>query len=305
MRPHVLLLLLASGCSLYFGQSAPGDDSPPPDARTRYPDARTSYPDARVNDGGTSWPDARPSNDGGIGFPDAPWTDAGVSVAEMARCEDGQIYLAPAYDVGLADSPGHGEGRRAGRCPGACRSAVVACADADCQNATEALCDAAASTGATCALEGNACAGSSTIECPESTSCSSGAVPGSTCACTSGHYRCKQVTPAAATQAAIVGKWRGIVTPSVFAAPYPVTLWIYPDGTYWADAPDPSKTVFYYGGDGPSPGRRITIQSTSDTVGSYADITIDFGYSPPNHGAISALVVNATTLRFSFYASWF
>jgi hypothetical protein len=282
MRAHLLMLFLVSGCSLYFGQSAPGDDVPPGD------------------DGPP--PDARVSRDAGTWRPDAPWPiDAGTFGGEMARCEDGLIYVAPARD-GYADSPGHGAGRLIGKCPGACRSAVVACPSSDCRNAAETLCGAEASIGATCPLEGAACQGSSTIECPEAVSCSS-AVPGSSCACASGAYHCKQETPAAATQAAIVGKWRGIVTPLSFAAPYPITLWIYPDGTYWADAAN-GAIAFYYGGDGPSPDRRITIQSTAQTIGSVADITVDFGVSPPNHGAISALVVNATTLRFTYHASW-
>ena len=290
MRAHVLLLFAVSGCSLYFGQSTPGDDSPPPDARV-------------TRDGGTRWPDARVT-DGGTPWPDAPWPiDGGASGAEMARCEDGQIYAAPAH-TGYGDSPGHGAGRLIGHCPDACRSAVVACATSDCQNAAESLCEAAASPGATCALDGTACHGNSTIECPESTTCGT-AVVGSSCACVNGAYRCKQETLAAATQAAIVGKWRGIVTPPSFATPYPITLWIYPDGTYWPDAPGDHTSAFYYGGDGPSPDRRITIQSTSATLGSYADLTVDFGFSPPNHGAVSALVVNATNLRFAFYASWF
>ena len=289
MRAHALLLLLfASGCSLYFNQSSPGDDGPPPDAGV-------------THDGGTRWPDARVLDGGGAPYPDAPWLDAGPVDIDTARCEDGQIYAVPAR-AGDAETPGHGAGRVIGRCPGACRSAAVACTTPDCENAATALCDAPASLGATCALEGAACDGSSTLQCPESTSCNS-TVLGSTCACVNSRYRCKQVTPAAATQAAIVGKWRGLVTPRLSAPPYAITLWIYPDGTYWADAADPA-IAFYYGGDGPSPDRHITIQSTSDTLGSDADITIDFGYSPPNHGALSALVVNPTTLRFTYYTSW-
>lgn len=139
---------------------------------------------------------------------------------------------------------------------------------------------------------------------PRSTACSN-PVEGSTCTCTTGRYQCTQTTPAATTQVLLVGKWRGVVTTPGFAAPYPITLWIYPDGTYWAECSEPSCTAFYYGGDGPSPRRKLTILSTSETVGSWADITIDFGFSPPNLGAVSALVVNPSTLRFTFSASWF
>jgi hypothetical protein len=278
MRAHAVMVLLLSGCSLYLGPpSSSGDDSPPPDGRV------TTPPDA-----GT--------------LPDA-WTpiDGGAPSGEMARCENGQLYAVP--DSGLGDPPGHGAGRALGQCPGACRSAAVSCTRSDCRDAAETLCAAPISIGATCSLQGTACRGSGAIDCPESTACSTPVV-GSTCTCTNGAYRCAQDTPAAKTQADIVGRWRGMVTPPEFAAPYPITLWIYPDGTYWPECEDTYCSAFYYGGDGPSPDRRITILSTSDSVGAWADITIDFGFSPPNLGALSALVVNATTLRFTFSASW-
>jgi len=85
-----------------------------------------------------------------------------------------------------------------------------------------------------------------------------------------------------------------------FAPPYPITLWIYPDGTYWPECDLEHCSAFYYGGDEPAPDRKITILSTSDTVGSWADISIDFGLITPNTGTLSALVVDATTLRFTF-----
>lgn len=65
------------------------------------------------------------------------------------------------------------------------------------------------------------------------------------------------------------------------------------------------SSAFYYGGDGPAPDRKITILSTSAAVGSRADIAIDFGLTIPDMGTLSALVVDATTLRFTFSASWF
>ena len=96
------------------------------------------------------------------------------------------------------------------------------------------MCGAPASLGATCSLEATACRGTESIACPETTACG-GAVAGSSCTCSNGIYRCAQLTRAAAVQAALVGKWRGTVTTPGFTAPYPVTLWIYPDGTYWPD----------------------------------------------------------------------
>src|SRR5262249_37870349 len=153
------------------------------------------------------------------------------------------------------EAPGHGAGRTIGRCLGACRSAAVLCTSAECANAAQALCDAPISVGATCPLDGTAYQGAESIDCPETTACSS-AVPGSTCTCVDGAYRCSQVTAAAMVQSAIVGKWRGTVTTPGFTAPYSITLWIYPDGTYWPDCGLANCSAFYYGGDGPSPRRK-------------------------------------------------
>jgi hypothetical protein len=150
---------------------------------------------------------------------------------------------------------------------------------------------------------GAACQGTESIDCPETTACSV-ALPGSTCTCSNGSYRCAQLTTAAAVQAGIVGKWRGIVTTPGFTPPYPITLWIYPDGTYWPDCDLDHRSAFYYGGDGPSPRRKITVLSTAAGIGAAADIAIDFGYSPAPTGALSGLVVDATNLRFTFSAAW-
>ena len=40
-------------------------------------------------------------------------------------------------------------------------------------------------------------------------------------------------------------------------------------------------------------------------MGASADIAIDFGSSPASTGALVALVVDATNLRFTFSAAWF
>lgn len=281
MRAFLLVLLLASGCSLYFAPSSQSDDGPPPDAHVP-PDAHRPPPDAYLPP-----PDAYPP----------PTSDVA-----MARCEDSQLYMTTS--AVFPDQPGHGAGRLIGRCAGACRSAAVQCATADCSDAGATLCGAPASLGATCPLDGLSCQGTEAIGCPVSTTCGL-AEPGSTCTCTGGAYHCTQLTSAAAIQAALVGKWRGVVTPPGFAAPYSITLWIYPDGTYWPDCALDHCSAFYYGGDGPAPDRKITILSTSATAGSWANVAIDFGLKTPNTGALSALTVDATTLRFTFYASWF
>ena len=277
MRALALLVLLTSGCSLYYPTAHSEDDQPPPDGWI-------VPPDASVTDAGTP----------GDAFPGGGGT--------MARCEDGRLY-AVAAPAPFEDPAPHGAGRVLGRCADGCRSAALECTTAGCGEA-RALCTAPVSPGATCPLDGGACRGTGSIDCPETTGCST-AVVGSTCTCTNGTYRCAQATPAAATQARLVGKWRGTVTTPGFVPPYPITLWIYPDGSYWPECNEPHCSAFYYGGDGPSPDRKLEILSTSASVGSWADLAIDFGFSPPNRGTISALVVDAQTLRFTFSASWY
>lgn len=287
MRAAVLVLLVVSGCSLYFEHSS---DPPPPPV-----DASVS-----VDAPGFPFPDAppRPPADAPGGGPTWPPDPNGL----MARCEDGRLYSTTVVSFGEQE-PAHGAGRRFGLCGGACRSAAVLCSDAGCTNAFAALCEAPISVGATCPLEGMACQGSAAIDCPETTACSV-PVEGSTCTCVDRTYRCEQTTPAAATQAAIVGKWSGTVTTPGFVEPYPVTLWIYPDGSYWPSCELPFCSAFYYGGDGPSQSRKITVLSTTDHIGSWADIAIDFDLGITNHGTLTALVVDATTLRFTFSPSW-
>jgi hypothetical protein len=267
----------ASGCSLYFGNSHTEDDDAPPDA----------FP---VGDAGIPWQpvDAGPTGDSHA----------------VARCEDGVLYevIVPTFSPG---QPGHGEGAQIGTCPGACQSDSVVCANGTCSEAQAALCDAPSSQGATCDLQGTSCAGSGALACPQTTTCGY-SEPGASCTCTNGVYACTQLTPVAGVQASLVGKWSGEVTPPSFSEPYPVSLWIYPDGTYWAECTgQPCEIAFYYGGDGPYPDRTITVLSTSPTEGAWADIDVDFGDNPPNIGAIASLTVDATHLRFTYFASWF
>jgi len=261
-----VVLTSATGCELYFGHPAEDDYQPVPDSHVWIP-------------------------------PDQ------VGDVAVARCEDGNIYdvYVPTY---APNQPGHGAGTLAGHCAEGCRSAAVVCSGGNCSNAAETLCNAPASQGKTCDLQGTACSGSGTLACPESTTCGY-SVQGSLCTCTNNSYQCAPLTAAADVQAAIVGKWSGTVNPPSFSQPYQVSLWIYADGTYWAESSAAHEPVFYYGGDGPYPDRKITVLSTSAAEGSWADIGIYFGSSPPNTGAISALAVDATHLRFTFFASWF
>jgi hypothetical protein len=265
--------LSAPACSLYFPSRA-DDAAPVPDAGV--------VPDAAV------------------GGPSGPGGDAGT----MARCEDGTLYAVSVRDF-QPTQPGHGAGIAFARCAGACRSAAVACSAGDCRSAAAGLCGAAPSQGAGCELEGVACAAGETIECPQTTTCGI-AVAGQACACAGdSRYHCVPHSPVAAVQASLVGKWEGSVLPPNFASPYRVSLWIYPDGTYWAESEATGMPAFYYGGDGPHPERRIEILSATPAEGAVANIGIYFGGHSANVGALSALVVDATSLRFTFFASWF
>lgn len=265
----VVVALACSACGLYFSDD-PASPPPPVD------------PDDLPDSGPHPWPD--PS--GGT---------------RHVRCEGGRLFEVEvsAYEFHL---PGHGAGTVVGQCEGACRSAAVVCPNGDCSGAADVLCGAPASRGQACAFDGDPCTGASTIECPSSTTCGD-ALPGSSCTCSDGAYACAPRSDLAGTHAALVGRWRGTVTPPSFAEPYPVSLWIYPDGTYWPETPG-QPSAFYYGGDGPHPDRTLTLLARSATEGAWADIGIYFNASPPNVGAIAALTVNGDRLAFTYYASW-
>lgn len=264
----VTSLFLLAGCQLYF-DGGPGNGS-------------------GSGSGGSGWvPDSGPHN----------WPDA--STDAMARCEDGTLYKVGPPNFS-SDQPGHGAGTVFGQCPGECRSAVVACTSSSCSNAAATLCQAPASEGRACALDGTACSGTATIECPQSTTCGY-SVPGSACTCSNGTYDCTPHSDVAGVHAALVGKWRGTVNPPDFSAPYEVSLWIYPDGTYWGECNEPSCSAFYYGGDGPHPWRKIEVLSASPTEGAWANIGV---FTDFNVGALSALTVNSTNLAFTYNASW-
>jgi hypothetical protein len=220
----------------------------------------------------------------------------------IVRCEDSHLLQIGAQDY-EPTQPGHSVGIPVGTCAGACRSAAYVCPGGNCAGAETALCAAAPSSGAPCDLQGASCTGAP-VECPATSTCGD-SLPGSSCACSGGVYACTPHGSTATIQQQIVGKWQGTVHPPSFSSDYQVSLWIYPDGTYWAQCNDALCTAFYYGGDGPYPDRTISILSTSPTEGAWANIGIYFGSSPPNIGAIQALTVSNTTLRFTFNASWF
>lgn len=219
----------------------------------------------------------------------------------MIRCENTKLYRTE-WDQ-FHQAP-HGAGTQIGSCPNGCMSAAVLCNQASCPSGQE-LCAAEPSTGKQSQLDGSYCTGSATIESPQSTTCGF-TVPGSTCTCANGEYSCTPRSDIAGVQATMVGKWRGTVRPPSFSQPYQVSLWIYPDGSYWGECTggagaSASCLAFYYGGDGPHPWRKISVLSTSATEGAWADIN---QFESFNTGAISALVATSTKLTFTYNASW-
>lgn len=258
-----LLLVVLSGCALYIAEPHPQDQPPPP-------------PPVHTDPGPTF---------------------------DMVRCEDSVVFGIDAdrtYVPG-GTMPGHGVGDRLTTCIAPCASSSAWCDSSGCDGAIANVCGAPASTGKTCELAGSDCQGSETIACPQSLSCAQ-TLTSASCTCTQGKYRCSELTPVAETQQALVGKWRGMVTPPSFAAPYEVSLWIYPDGTYWPEGG--IDAAFYYGGDGPHPDRKISVLSVSPTAGASAEIGIFFGSSPASIGAITGLTVDATSLRFTYTDAW-
>lgn len=200
-----------------------------------------------------------------------------LPVERMLRCEDGKVreLRVPQFTDELS---GHGAGMVIGYCPDGCRSASFLCNGDNCAGADSALCGTPPASGDPCAPGHPLC-----VEC----SCIGG---GTDCA----------AAELAAVHARLVGKWRGMVTPPSFTTPYEVSLWIYPDGTYWAECDREICVAFYYGGDGPHPGRKITVRSAAMS-GATADIGV-FQGTPS--GVLSALVVTDSRLAFTYNASW-
>lgn len=221
-----------------------------------------------------------------------------LPTTSYARCEDGKLYHV-AVPEGSDAHPPHQTGAALGACSAACTSAAVACFDGACSNAEEALCESEPATGDRCAMEGAACTGTGTISCPQRTGCRSGALPWS-CTCTGGTYACTPLQDLAAVHANLVGKWRGTVMPPNFSEPYQVSLWIYPDGTYWGECTDPHCAAFYYGGDGPHPGRRIRVAGILGD-GAIADIGV---FQGDVIGELSQISAQGDALSFTYRASW-
>jgi hypothetical protein len=262
---------LGAGCTLYFGNGSADDIYIPPDA----------------DGSGSGW---------GSG------SGSGSDLRTWARCEEGVVRRLQT-DLPPGDMPGHGAGVVIGMCEAACQSAIAECPAGNCTDAFSTVCGAPAAKGAPTPLQGATCSASNnTVSYGETTKCGE-SIPGGTCTCNTGTYNCTPATGTAAIHASLVGKWRGMVSPPDFTAPYPVSLWIYPDGTYWGECTEgPSYcNAFYYGGDGPHPWRRIKVLADSSSTGAYADIGIFYSF---NVGALSNLYVSDTTLTFTYNAAW-
>lgn len=229
--------------------------------------------------------------------PDEPLPpDDGAPV--LIRCEDGVLRKGA---FGWHDTtPNHGVGPEVGRCAGSCKAASAVCATAtDCNAAAIEVCTAAPAGAPASPLEGEACSPGETVASPAATRCGQ-SVPGATCGCTAGALACTEATPIAATHAAMVGKWRGTAQTSFDGRAYPVGLWIYPDGSYWAETAG-FEPAFYYGFNGPHPDLRFQLLSVDPVAGAYGDLTS--WVSDPT-GQVSALVVTPTQLSFTYHAAW-
>src|SRR6476659_5931816 len=114
---RLLVALLLSGCSLYFGDSAPPGHTGHP-----YPDAAPWIPD-EVDPGGVT----------------------------MVRCDNGEIrgVVVPDFETTF---PGHGAGWIAGACTAGCYSAAAICQNGNCDEAIQRLCTDELSSGHTCEL---------------------------------------------------------------------------------------------------------------------------------------------------------
>jgi hypothetical protein len=266
-----LTSLGATGCTLYFGgESSYDDEYYPPDAYPYYPDA-------------------------------GPYPQAALS---FARCEDSLFRQLNLDELPTYTMPGHGAGTPAGTCSDGCRSAIAQCASStNCLQAYQAVCNAPVATGPKAPQQGQSCTGSSTLTYTTTNQCGQ-VYPGGTCTCdSSGKYACTSSVDTAAVHAKLVGKWHGTVTPPSFATPYQVSLWIYPDGTYWAEcASSNCYAPLYYGGNGPHPWRKINVLSVGDQIGATANIGMFYS---SNLGAMTSIFVTDTTLRFNLYAAWF
>jgi hypothetical protein len=276
VKALVPALALLAGCSLYY------EDDPPP-----APD------DGWIDDGDTTSDDGPGDGDGdGMGMGD---DDAQPAGNEMIVCEDGVVRLT---SWNYQESLPHGVATEVATCgTGECQAASALC-DGDCNAAVIAVCNAAPAGVPTSELQGASC--TADAQSPLVTGCGM-SVPGSNCDCVDGVFACTEATPVAATQAALVGKWRGLVT-TPWGDPYEGSLWIYPDGSYWAETEGAVyPPIFYYGYNGPHPDLRIQLLSVDAATGSYGHVA-----QWPDHagGQISGLVVTASTLAFTFNASW-
>ncbi len=274
----VMVLLVIAGCDLYFGPH------------------HQQGPDARL-------PDGRPRVDAET-FADAS-LDAGPASYTFAACADGVVHRsAPqATDVAPADIATAGDALAT--CPGRCRAAgdVYEClGDAGCPDATTWLCepDLTCPTSATCS-------GSATRSCSAGAGCAID-VTTESCACTGGAEVCSDpctdglCSPVQILHA-LAGHWQGTVDPPSFSNPYQVDIVIAPDGHVSPHRSWGYGSAFYYGDDGPAPGRYFHIVGAAPT-GAVGLVGIPFGSEEILPGLVTGLHVDDRHLSFRFWDSW-
>jgi len=230
---RLLVVVLMSGCSLYFPSRSPVQD------------------DAAV-------PPTEIPPDGG---------DGGESCPVFYFCDGTTIYQASIqHDGSECGVPSKQDSLVVGSCPNGCAYDSFYQAGEPCLGPAPRVFECT-QAGACSAGETDACA--APLACGQvvstgSCSCANGTWS-CAAACADGLCSANDV------QAALAGHWTGTVTPPSFAQPYQIDLHIAADGAWSATATSANGIPFYYGDDGGGVGSRIVVQAQT-TVGAYASI---------------------------------
>ena len=283
---------LLVACNLYFG--------PDPQHHHERPDGGSGSGGPGCDGGSGSDPGPVPDADNACGWVTIPAPPASYT---FATCEGGKLVRsAPqATDVAPADLA---KGDVFGACNGRCRAPVDAydCqGDPTCAGAAAWLCE----PDAACPADG-ACTGTGTQVCGAPAGCGI-EVQTEACACADDQETCPSpcadglCSPIEVLHA-LAGHRQGTVTPPPFADPYPVDIFIEPDGHLITEGCG-LYTAFYYGGDGYDPNRYfdITAETSSGAVGS---VGVFFSPQEILPGMVTGVHVTADQLTFTFWDSW-
>jgi hypothetical protein len=102
---------------------------------------------------------------------------------------------------------------------------------------------------------------------------------------------------------ALSGHWQGTVDPPSFSDPYQVDLVISADGRLNPHRLWGYGSAFYYGDDGPFPGRSFHIIGSAPT-GAVGMVGVVFGSDEILQGLVTGLHVDGLHLTFRFWDSW-